>query len=63
MALTARVVRDNFDSKLEFPTIRTAVNAILRLEVRLLMVRIDGNTFTRAGRTYRYSELDRPGVA
>jgi hypothetical protein len=53
MPLTTRVNRNNFDSKLEFPNARGVANAILRVEIRLLMARVDGNSFTRGGRTYR----------
>jgi hypothetical protein len=53
MNVFVRLNRDDFDSKLEIPNPRRAVNCVLRIELKIWLVRLDVTTFTRKNQTYR----------
>lgn len=53
MNVIPRFERSNFDSKLEIPSATRAVNCVLRIELRILLLRLDQTSFSIARRRER----------
>ncbi len=58
MNVTVRVTNNRFDSRLEIPDSTRPANCNIWLELRLLLVQVNGTTFTRNNSTYRTQAWD-----